>query len=69
MICKNSYAIKRTAQNTSWKYGVVCNVVRANDTSFGRIQVKQITKPDGAKVIVPEYEVCRDIAIEKKNSG
>jgi uncharacterized protein (TIGR00299 family) protein len=36
------------------------------DTSFGRIQVKQITKPDGAKVIVPEYEVCRDIAIEKK---
>jgi len=35
------------------------------DTSFGRLKAKQITKPDGTHVIVPEYEVCRDIAIEK----
>jgi pyridinium-3,5-bisthiocarboxylic acid mononucleotide nickel chelatase len=35
------------------------------DTSFGRLQAKQITKPDGTNLIVPEYEVCREIAIEK----
>ncbi|RPJ78011.1 MAG: nickel pincer cofactor biosynthesis protein LarC, partial [Deltaproteobacteria bacterium] len=36
------------------------------DTSFGRLKAKQITKPDGTNLIVPEYEECRKIAIEKK---
>ncbi len=35
------------------------------DTSYGKLQAKQITKPDGTNLIVPEYEVCRKIAIEK----
>ena len=35
------------------------------ETSFGEIQAKQITGLDGKKRIVPEYEVCREIAMEK----
>ncbi|RJP80470.1 MAG: nickel pincer cofactor biosynthesis protein LarC [Desulfobacteraceae bacterium] len=35
------------------------------ETSFGRLKAKQITKPDGVTIIVPEYEICRDIAIQK----
>jgi len=35
------------------------------ETSFGRLPAKQITKPDGTDLIVPEYDVCREIAIEK----
>ncbi len=35
------------------------------ETCFGRLRAKKITKPDGSIVIVPEYEVCRKIALEK----
>jgi len=35
------------------------------ETCFGKLQAKKITKPDGSTVIVPEYEVCRKIALEK----
>jgi hypothetical protein len=35
------------------------------ETRFGKLQAKKITKPDGSTVIVPEYEVCRKIALEK----
>jgi uncharacterized protein (TIGR00299 family) protein len=35
-------------------------------TSYGTVCVKRITNPDGTTRIVPEYEVCKKIAIEKK---
>ncbi len=35
-------------------------------TSYGTVGVKRITNQDGTTRIVPEYEVCRKIAIEKK---
>ena len=35
------------------------------DTSFGRLQVKQIIQPDGSIRVTPEYEVCRQIALDK----
>jgi uncharacterized protein (DUF111 family) len=34
-------------------------------TPYGEIQVKRITEPSGSVRIVPEYEVCKEIAIEK----
>lgn len=34
-------------------------------TAYGEIRVKRITEPDGNTRIVPEYEVCKTIAIEK----
>jgi len=34
------------------------------DTSFGGIYIKRVVGPDGETSIVPEYEVCRKIAIE-----
>jgi len=34
------------------------------ETRFGRLKAKRITKPDGNTVIVPEYEVCRKIALQ-----
>lgn len=34
-------------------------------TPFGEIPVKQIKNPDGTYRIVPEYEICRQIATEK----
>jgi pyridinium-3,5-bisthiocarboxylic acid mononucleotide nickel chelatase len=36
------------------------------NSSFGEIQVKEITMPSGEKRIVPEYDECRKIA-ETKN--
>ncbi|MBF0413067.1 MAG: nickel pincer cofactor biosynthesis protein LarC [Desulfamplus sp.] len=36
------------------------------ETEFGNVNAKQITDPDGKNRIIPEYEVCRDIA-KKKN--
>jgi uncharacterized protein (TIGR00299 family) protein len=36
------------------------------DTLFGEIQVKRIRDLSGVVRVVPEYEVCRKIAIEKK---
>ena len=33
-------------------------------TAYGEIQVKRITEPDGSMRFVPEYEVCKKIAIE-----
>ncbi|MDP3282876.1 MAG: nickel pincer cofactor biosynthesis protein LarC [Desulfobacterales bacterium] len=35
-------------------------------TSYGTVCVKRITNPDGTTRIVPEYEVCKKIALEKK---
>ena len=35
-------------------------------TEYGEIQVKRITEPGGSVRIVPEYEVCKTIALEKK---
>jgi len=35
------------------------------ETSFGMISVKRITDPAGRIRVVPEYEVCKKIAIEK----
>ena len=34
-------------------------------TSYGDVPVKRITHPDGSVRTVPEYEVCRKIALEK----
>jgi len=35
-------------------------------TAYGEIQVKRITEPGGSVRIVPEYEVCKKIALENK---
>lgn len=35
-------------------------------TSYGTVCVKRITNTDGTTRIVPEYEVCKKIALEKK---
>ncbi len=35
-------------------------------TIYGMVCVKRITNPDGTTRIVPEYEVCKKIALEKK---
>jgi len=35
------------------------------ETAFGKIQMKRITSPDGNFRLIPEYEVCKKIAIEK----
>ena len=35
------------------------------DTLYGRVQVKRIVNPDGSERLVPEYEVCKTIALEK----
>jgi len=34
-------------------------------TSFGEIQVKRVKDPDGRERLVPEYEVCREIALKR----
>ena len=34
-------------------------------TAYGEIQVKRIREPDGGVRIVPEYEICKKIAVEK----
>jgi uncharacterized protein (TIGR00299 family) protein len=34
-------------------------------TSFGEIQVKRIKDPDGGLRLVPEYDVCREIALKR----
>ena len=34
-------------------------------TIYGNIRVKSITNPDGTTRVVPEYEVCKKIALEK----
>lgn len=35
------------------------------ETRFGTIRAKEITNPDGSIRIVPEYEICRAIALEQ----
>ena len=35
------------------------------ETAYGDIQVKRIIEPDGNTRIVPEYEICKKIALEK----
>ena len=34
-------------------------------TTYGDVQVKRITDPNGSVRLVPEYEVCKKIALEK----
>jgi hypothetical protein len=34
-------------------------------TSFGEIQVKRVKDPDGGERLVPEYDVCRKIALKR----
>jgi uncharacterized protein (TIGR00299 family) protein len=34
-------------------------------TSFGEIQVKRVKDPDGSERLVPEYDVCREIALKR----
>ena len=34
-------------------------------TTYGDVQIKRITKPNGSVQFMPEYEVCKKIAIEK----
>jgi uncharacterized protein (TIGR00299 family) protein len=34
-------------------------------SSFGKIQVKQVKDPDGGERLVPEYDVCRKIALKR----
>ena len=34
-------------------------------TSFGEIQVKRVKNPDGGERLVPEYDVCRKIALKR----
>ena len=36
------------------------------ETEFGLVQVKKIMAPDGVCQFVPEYDVCRQIALKKK---
>jgi hypothetical protein len=36
------------------------------ETSFGPVQVKKIRDPSGRARIVPEYEICREIALARK---
>ncbi|MFC1826243.1 nickel pincer cofactor biosynthesis protein LarC [Thermodesulfobacteriota bacterium] len=36
------------------------------DTLYGRVQVKRIINPDGSQRLVPEYEVCKKVALEKE---
>ena len=38
-------------------------------TPYGEIQVKRITEPGGSVRIVPEYEVCKKIALRAKKSN
>ena len=35
-------------------------------TSFGEIRVKRIKDPDGSTRLIPEYEACKEIALQKK---
>jgi uncharacterized protein (DUF111 family) len=35
------------------------------ETSFGEIQVKRIKDPAGKERLVPEYEVCKEIALKR----
>ena len=35
------------------------------ETSYGKVQVKEITRPDGSISIVPEFDDCKTIALEK----
>ena len=35
-------------------------------TSFGEIRVKRIKDPEGSTRLIPEYEACREIALQKK---
>ena len=35
------------------------------ETSYGKVRVKEITRPDGSASIVPEFDDCKAIALEK----
>jgi pyridinium-3,5-bisthiocarboxylic acid mononucleotide nickel chelatase len=36
------------------------------DSPWGRIKVKKVLRPDGSPGLLPEYETCRKIAMEKQ---
>ncbi|MDY0376207.1 MAG: nickel pincer cofactor biosynthesis protein LarC [Desulfobacterium sp.] len=35
------------------------------DTSFGRVQAKEIIRPDKSVALMPEFEVCRGLALDR----
>ena len=35
------------------------------ETSYGRVEIKQVRDPNGDLRFVPEYEVCKKIALER----
>jgi len=48
------------------KRRILSRDIRDIESSYGRIQVKCVTYPDGATRMVPEYEVCKALALERK---
>jgi hypothetical protein len=37
-------------------------------TAFGKVQVKRVKELDGGERLVPEYDVCREIALQRNLS-
>ena len=35
------------------------------ETSYGMVEIKQVQEPNGGIRCVPEYEVCKKIALER----
>jgi hypothetical protein len=35
------------------------------ETSYGKIQVKRVKDPDGGERLIPEYDVCKEIALKQ----
>lgn len=71
---KKDDVIKRILSETT-TLGVRCHEAERNIllrknveivTSYGTVSVKCITNPDGSTRFVPEYEVCKKIALAKK---
>lgn len=63
--------ILRESSSIGLRYHAVKRAVLARreilvETTFGTLQAKQITRPDGSVRITPEYEVCRKVADERK---
>lgn len=50
----------------SGKRKILPREIKVVDTSFGKIQIKEIVSPDGKREMTPEFEVCKKIAIERK---
>ncbi len=44
---------------------MLCRRETTVETQFGNIRVKHVMDPDGSGRIIPEYEVCKKIAVER----